>query len=116
MSAEINILQQRRPPVRLVFSNATATKSEGDAYIERQLAKANTQLIGAQADIAHAFEVVTIGRNLPDHDATMVGDTLESILRAALPIINISGASNRDRDLMRALRQWLQVNGSMNND
>lgn len=116
MTAEIRVLPTKRPPVRLVFSAGAPIKSDGDAYIERQLAQANSQLIGAQADIAHAFKVVTAGRNLPDHDATMIGETLESILRAALPIINMSGASNRDRDLAHAVRQWLQVNGSLNDD
>lgn len=46
----------------------------------------------------------------------MMGDTLESVLRAAIPLLNLSGASNRDRDLSRAIRQWLQVNGSLDND
>ncbi|ANV24781.1 hypothetical protein [Agrobacterium pusense] len=116
MTAEIFTLPFRKPPVRLVFSAGGPRKTESDVFVERQLAEANSHLIGAQSDIAHAFKVVTNGRTLPEHDATMTGDTLESVLRAVIPLLNLSGASNRDRDLSRAVRQWLQVNGSLDHD
>jgi len=116
MTAEIFTLPARKPPVRLVFSAGGPRKTESDVFVERQLAEANSHLIGAQSDIAHAFKVVTNGRTLPEHDATMTGDALESVLRAVLPLLNLSGASNRDRGLSREVRQWLQVNGSLDHD
>lgn len=112
MSAEIFTLPGSRPPVRLVFSPTPKPEPASSAYALRQLAEANAQIIGAQSDIACAIQRLSDGLILPDHDATVTGDTLESILRSALAIFNLSGASNRDRDLSRAVRQWLQINGS----
>lgn len=112
MSAEIFTLPGARPPVRLVFSSTTKPEPASSAYALRQLAEANAQIIGAQSDIACAIHRLSIGQTLPDHDATITGEALESILRGALAIFNLSGASNRDRGISRELRQWLQVNGS----
>jgi hypothetical protein len=43
-------------------------------------------------------------------DSLIEGETLRALLPAVLNIINLC-SSNRDRDLSRAVRQWLQVNG-----
>lgn len=112
MTAEILSMPRRSPPVRLVFSNTQFDNAQLDRHSLCQLANASDALIAAHGEISEANRVLLRGRILPDHSTLMTGETLESVLRAAMQLALFSGASNRDRAVMQAIRDWLQTNGS----
>lgn len=114
MTAEIIMLPRVRPAVRLVFSAPQEQPIELDRHALCQLANATDLLNSALGEISDANRTLLRGRSVPDGDATVTGETLELILRAAMQMGLFSGAINRDRPLMQAMRDWLQANGSAN--
>lgn len=113
MTAEIfNLPTRRLPPVRLIFSSTGGNDVQLDRHSLCQLANAADALTAAQGEISDANRVLLRGRNLPDHSPLLTGETLECALRAAMQLALFSGASNRDRAVMQAMRDWLQTNGS----
>ncbi len=112
MTAEIIMLPRVRPAVRLVFSAPQEQRIELDRHALCQLANATDLLNAALGEISDANRTLLRGRSMSDSDATMTGETLELILRAAMQMCLFSGASNRDRPIMQAMRDWLKTNGS----
>ena len=112
MTAEIITLSRARPVVRLVFSSTNDQSIQLDRHALCQLANATDLLNAALGEISDANRTLLRGRSIPDHDATMTGETLELILRAAMQAALFSGANNRDRPIMLAMREWLKTNGS----
>lgn len=112
MTAEIVSLPRRTPPVRLVFSSTSSDASAIDRHSLIHLADAADALLAAQCDLSEGGQILLRAGHLPDHSPLLTGEALESVLRAGLELALFSGASNRDRSLMRAMREWLQTNGS----
>ncbi|EPE99507.1 hypothetical protein [Rhizobium grahamii] len=79
-------------------------------YQLRQVLAASDKLSLVNKDLANAAVRIVNDDALGPGDALMDGETLRELLPAVLNIINLC-SSNRDRDLSRAVRQWLQVNG-----
>jgi hypothetical protein len=76
-----------------------------------QIVAASDKLSLVNKDLASAIARIIVGNDvLGPGDSLSDGETLRTLLPAVLNIINLCG-SNRDRDLSRAVRQWLQVNG-----
>jgi hypothetical protein len=112
MSCEI--VNFPRQPVRLtvVASNPQITNFiEAAVYQSEKLLDAAFDLAGASAEITNAQMVLKERGCLPEGDATMNGETLESVLEAAMALIKLGGCRNRDRALTAELRNWLLANG-----
>ncbi|KWV42104.1 hypothetical protein AS026_21070 [Rhizobium altiplani] len=79
-------------------------------YQLRQVLGASDRLAVVNKALTNAAMRIVNDDALGPGDALVDGDTLRDLLPAVLNIINLC-SSNRDRDLSRAVRQWLQVNG-----
>jgi hypothetical protein len=79
-------------------------------YQLTQVAAASDKLSIVNKDLTSAVVRLVNHDPLGPGDSLIDGDTLRTLLPAVLNIINLC-SSNRDRDLSRAVRQWLQVNG-----
>ncbi|KAA3510129.1 hypothetical protein [Agrobacterium rosae] len=112
MTAEIITLHRVRPAVRLVFSSVQEPQIQLDRHALCQLANATDLLNAALGEISDANRTLLRGRSVPDGDPIVTGETLELILRAGMQAALFSGASNRDRPIMQAMRDWLKTNGS----
>ncbi|MBB4277054.1 hypothetical protein [Rhizobium mongolense] len=105
MSSVVPFPPSDAPRLRLVETERQMEDFQFDQVFAAadRLALVNRDLMSAAARLRH-------GDILGDGDALIDGETLRAALPAILNLINLC-ASNRDADLSRAVRQWLQVNG-----
>lgn len=94
---------------RLRLASKLDDRDRPDYQLE-QVVAASDKLALVNRDLANAAVRMVHGDPLGSGDALMDGETLRMLVPALLNIINLS-SSNRDRDLSRALRQWMQING-----
>ena len=102
--ADILQFPAQSPRLRLI-------KSEQSNWEMSNLADAADYTGAAVSEIANAVMRLAAGAKLPETERIFAGGTLEEILNAARCLINVRG-TNEDRELRRAIINWLEANGS----
>lgn len=100
----------RLPPADQPRLRVIETEREREEFQFSQVVAAADRLSLVNRDLMSAICRLRHHDPLADGDALIDGETLRAAICALIPLINLCG-SNRDADLSRAVRQWLQVNG-----
>lgn len=98
------------PPSDLPRLRVVETEREMEEFQFNQVLSAADRLALVNRDLMSAICRLRHHDPLREGDALIDGETLRAALPAIVNLINLC-SSNRDADLSRAVRQWLQVNG-----
>lgn len=107
MSAEILSFPSQEPRLRVVPCESTN-------YQMRNLTDAADYAGAIASEVTSAAIRLAAGARLPETERIIAGGTLEDALNAVRCLIRVRG-TNEDKQLLHAIINWLEANGSGEN-
>jgi hypothetical protein len=109
MAELLTFPSQSRP--RLVETANEPARDEGAIFCQRQLSAAGKEIATALLDINDSVDFVLQGHTFFAGRDAVSPETLISLCRATINVLNLRGGLDADRDLRRALLALLQQYG-----